>query len=221
LGLLHSALQEADLADTVLVTRARAVVESHQTAGRVPSTPGLLAVYRIGGSSVEVSVAVSHGPGRLELLGSAEVDEVSGFELDGLTADDARAVLRPTVDLAVHTVRSCGGDTADLSAVLIGGGSGNVHPLVSELLSAAFDVPVLRDHDPQMTVASGAALVSRPQADAVPPPAAAPALRPAAEVVRAAADTAAWPEIDRGGRATPERPPRPPVQVTALKASRR
>jgi sugar (pentulose or hexulose) kinase len=159
----------------------------------------------------------------LELLGSAELDEVSGFEVDDLTADDARAVLQPTVDLAVHTVRSCGGEPADLSAVLIGGGSGNVHPVVSELLSAAFGVPVLRDQDPQMTIAGGAALAGRPQVHAAPPVATGPAPRPTTEVVRAPAAPAPWPEpeIDRGGRATPERPPRPPVQVTTLKASRR
>jgi molecular chaperone DnaK (HSP70) len=221
LELLHAALEEAELADTVLVTRARAVVESHQAAGRVPAAGGMLAVYRIGGSTVEVSVVVPHGPGRLELLGSAELDEVSGFDLGELTADDARAVLRPTVDLAVHTVRSCGGDPSDLSAVVIGGGFGAVHPVVSELLSAAFSVPVLRDPDPQMTVAAGAALAGRPQVHAVPPSAAPPATRPATDVVRSTAAPVPWPEIDRGGRATPERPPRPPVQVATLKAARR
>jgi hypothetical protein len=220
LRLLREGLEEAELADTVLVTRARAVVESHLAADRVPNTRGMLLVYRIGGSSVEVSVAVSHGPGRLELLGSAELDEVSGFELDGLTPDEARAVLQPTVDLAMHTVRSCGAESVDLSAVLIGGGFGNVHPVVSELLSAAFPVPVLRDHDPQMTVAGGAALASLPQARPVPPVPAEPAPRPAAELVRTTATTEAWPEIDRGDRTTPERPPRPPVRV-GTKASRR
>jgi molecular chaperone DnaK (HSP70) len=220
LELVHAALAEAELAGTVLVTRARAVVESFQAAGRAPSAGGMLLVYRLGASTVEVSVVVPHGPGRLELLGSAELDEVSGFELDDRTPEDARAVLQPTVDLAAHVVRGCGGDPADLSAVLIGGGSGNVHPVVSDLLSAAFPVPVLRDHDPQMTVAVGAALAGRPQAPAVPPTGAAPAPRPTTEVVRAAAPEA-WPEIDRGGRATPDRPPRPPVQVTTLKASRR
>jgi hypothetical protein len=221
LELVHAALEEAELVGTVLVTRARAVVESFQAAGRVPSTRGMLLVYRLGGSSVEVSVVVPHGPGRLELLGSAELDEVSGFELDGLPAEEARAALLPTVDLAAHIVRSCGGDPADLSAVLIGGGSGNVHPVVSEMLSAAFPVPVLRDQDPQMTVAAGAALAGRPQVHAVPPTAAGPVPRPTTDVVRAAAEPEPWPEIDRGGRATPDRPPRPPVQVTTLKASRR
>jgi hypothetical protein len=221
LELVHAALEEAELVGAVLVTRARAMVESFQAAGRVPSVRGMLLVYRLGASSVEVSVVVPHGPGRLELLGSAELDDVSGFELDDLTPEDARAVLQPTVDLAAHTVRGCGGDPADLSAVLIGGGSGNVHPLVSELLSAAFPVPVLRDHNPQMTIAVGAALAGRPQVHAVPPTAAGPAPRPTTDVVRAAAAPEPWPEIDRGGRAAPDRPPRPPVQVTTLKVSRR
>jgi hypothetical protein len=176
LHLVHSALGEADLAQTALVTRARAVVESHQAAGRVPAAGGMLMAYRIGGSSCEISVVVAHGPGRLELLGCAELAEVSGFDLRDATPADARAIIQSTVDLALHTLSSCGGTRGDLGAVLIAGGSDDVYPHVSDLLSAAFPVPVLRDPDPPMTVAAGAALAVRPMVRRpAPPPGAPPA----------------------------------------------
>jgi hypothetical protein len=249
LHLVHSALGEADLAQTALVTRARAVVESHQAAGRVPPAGGMLLAYRIGGSTCEVTVAVPHGPGRLELLVSAELDEISGFDLDDATPADARAVIQSTVDLAVHTVRSCGAAPGDLSAVLIAGGSGAVYPYVSDLLSAAFPVPVLRDSDPAMTVACGAALAVRPQIRRPAPPhgaapggpamSEAPALpeMPGAgsfptdswpEVASSGPEEASswpgivppWPEIASGGPSA-DRPPRPPVAVSTVRAGER
>jgi hypothetical protein len=167
LHLVHSALGEADLAHTALVTRARAVVETHQAGGRVPVSGGLLLAYRIGDSTCEVTVAAPHGPGRLELAGCAQLDEVSDFDLEDASPAGARALVACTVDLALHTLRSCGAALGDLSAVLIAGGSAAVYPYVSDLLSAAFPVPVLRDPDPPMTVAGGAALAVRP---AGPPP---------------------------------------------------
>jgi hypothetical protein len=233
LHLLHSALGEADLAQTALVTRARAVVESHQAAGRVPSAGGMLLAYRIGGSTCEVTLVVPHGPGRLELLGSAELDEIGGFDLDEAGPADARAVVQSTVDLAVHTVRSCGAAPNDLSAVLIAGGSGAVYPYVSDLLSAAFPVPILRDPDPAMTVAAGAALAVRPQVRRpAPPPGAATGGPAAADLPAlsempgtgapglAASATDSWPEIASGGGA-PVRPARPPVAVATMRAGGR
>jgi hypothetical protein len=213
LHLLHAALGEAGLAPAALVTRARAVVESHQAAGRVPAVGGLLLAYRIGGSVCEVSVVAPHGPGRLELLGSAELDEVAGFDLDGVTPVGARAILQPTVDLAVHTVRGCRVAPGDLSAVVISGGSGAVYPHVSDLLAAAFPVPVLRDQDPPMTVAAGAALAVRPQARRPAPIGSAPA-EPAAV---ATMPTDAWPQIARPGQVVADRPARPPVAVAAVR----
>jgi molecular chaperone DnaK (HSP70) len=231
LHLVHSALGEADLAQTALVTRARAVVESHQAAGRMPAAGGTLLAYRIGGSTCEVSVVVSHGPGRLELLGCAELAEVSGFDLRDATPADARAVVQSTVDLALHTLSSCGATRGDLAAVLIAGGTEHVYPHVSDLLSAAFPVPVLRDPDPPMTVAAGAALAVRPLVRRpAPPPAAPPAAiapqlpgaqlpgTPAPET--ASLPTASWPEITADRRAQ-DRPPRPPVAVTAVRAEGR
>ncbi|MFG1603837.1 hypothetical protein [Actinoplanes sp. NPDC049265] len=216
LRLVHAALTEADLAGTLLVTRARAVVESFQVAGRVAPSGGMLLVYRLGEAGVEVSVVLPHGPGRLELLGSAELDEISGYELDDVTPEHMRAVLRSTVDLAEHTVRGCGGVPAELAAVLIAGGSAPVLPVVTELLGAAFAVPVLVDHDPQLTVAGGAALAGRPQSRTVPPPS--PQEPPAAAAPAVVGATPSWPEQAGGVRVLPERPPRPAVRVGPVRA---
>ncbi|MFC4070229.1 hypothetical protein [Actinoplanes subglobosus] len=166
LGLLQAGLAEADLMGCVLVTRARAVVECHQAAGRAPTTGGLLGVHRLGGSTAEVALVAPQQRGRMELLASAELTDVGGFEVDGLTPADARALIRPTIDLAAALVRSRGYGTGDLSAVLIAGVDGAVCTVVSDLFSAEFPAPVVRDPQPRMTVAFGAALAGRP---AVPP----------------------------------------------------
>ena len=232
---IHAALAEADLPGTALVTRARAVVESHQAAGRVPSTGGLLGVCRFGASTVEAAVVVPHGPGRVQLLGSAELTEAAGFEVDGLAPADARAVVQPGVDLAVQVVRRSGHDPSDLSAILIAGTGDAVYPYVSDLLSAAFPVPALRDPQPRMTVAAGAALAGRPQIR-FPAPAVPPAALAAAESAEfaglaesagspgfVASDEAAepHPEIARDARAAADRPPRPPVHSVVVRSEHR
>jgi hypothetical protein len=174
LGLLEAGLAEADLMGCVLVTRARAVVECHQAAGRVPAAGGLLGVYRLGGSTAEVSLVAPQQQGRMELLASAELSDVGGFEVDGLTAGEARALIRPTVDLAGALVRSRGHEPEDLSAILIAGADGAVCTYVSDLLTEAFPAPVVRDPQPRMTVAIGAALAGRPSVPASHPAVAGP-----------------------------------------------
>lgn len=162
LGLLRAGLDEADLPGSVLVTRARAVVECHQAAGRAATTDGLFAVYRLGGSTAEVALVSPQQPGRMELLASAELTDAGGFEVDGLSPAGARAAVQPTVDLTAALVRSRGFTPRDLTAILIGGAAGPVGPVVSELLGAAFPAPVVFDPRPVMTVALGAALAARP-----------------------------------------------------------
>jgi hypothetical protein len=89
---------------------------------------------------------------------------------------------------------------------------------VSDLLSAAFPVPVLRDSDPAMTVACGAALAVRPP---IRPPAAAPGGRMVAEISgRGSLPTDSWPDIASGGFPA-NRPPRPPVAVATMRAGER
>ncbi|MEV4282687.1 hypothetical protein [Actinoplanes xinjiangensis] len=204
LGLLQAGLAEADLMGCVLVTRARAVVECHQAAGRAPTAGGLLGVYRLGGSTAEVSLVAPQQPGRMELLASAELSDVGGFEVDGRTPADARALIRPTVDLAAALVHSRGYGTDDLSAVLIAGVDGAVCTYVSDLLTAVFPAPVVRDPQPRMTVAFGAALAGRP-----PVPPAGPAV---------AGPTDAFAVLPAASQIAP---PRPPVNRVAVRAETR
>jgi hypothetical protein len=69
-----------------------------------------------------------------------------------------------------------------------------------------------------MTVAAGAALAVRPQTRRAPSPAVIPApRRPLDDPDPADRPTDSWPEIARGGPAAADRPPRPPVSVTAVR----
>jgi hypothetical protein len=215
LGLLRAALDEVGLGGVVLVTRARAITENYQAGGRLPASGGVLAVCRIGGSSVEVSAVLAREPGRLELLGSAELDELGGWELAGSAPGVARAI----VDFAMRTVRDCGTAPEDLGAIMIAGGAGSVSPVVHELFAAAAaGVPLVRDDDPQATVACGAVLAAGPRPVAGRPPSSAVARRPAAEVAPVAP---ARPEIEHLRSPLPDCPARPPVQVPKLTVSRR
>jgi molecular chaperone DnaK (HSP70) len=222
--LLGHALQEMGLAAAALVTRARAVATSHEAAGDLATDADVLAVYRMGGTSVETSVLARTGPGMFELLAAAELDDVGGGDLDDAAPADVKAVLQSTVDLLVQTVHSCFAAPADLSAVLVAGGVGG-RPAVVELLSATLRVPIVRAKTPQLTAAFGAALTARSlasdgrqsttelhlpalMADG-PPPLPIPASGP-------------WP-VRVPGRPTTaaERPPRPPVRVPPLEVGRR
>ncbi|SDT80962.1 hypothetical protein [Actinoplanes derwentensis] len=212
LGLLRAGLDEADLPGAVLVTRARAIVECHQAAGRAPTGGGLLGVYRLGGSTAEVALVAPQQPGRIELLASAELTDAGGFEVDGLSPADARAVLRPTVDLTAALVRSRGYGPEDLTAVLLAGAGGAAGDHVSELLGVVFPAPVVRDPQPHTTVAAGAALAGRP------------AVRPTAPALVGPTDAfavlpaTAPPEIARNRGAAGECPPRPPVNRVPVRA---
>ncbi|GLY05097.1 MULTISPECIES: hypothetical protein [Actinoplanes] len=213
LGLLRAGLDEADLAGAVLVTRARAIVECHQAAGRASTGGGLFGVFRLGGSTAEVALVAPQQPGRMELLAAAELNDVGGFEVEGLTPAEAQSVLRPTVDLAGALIRSRGHAPGDLSAILIGGADGTVCTYVSDLLSVDFPVPVVRDPQPRMTVAIGAALAGRPPSRRNQPAVVAPT--DAFAVLPAAPEPM---EITRVRGTAGECPPRPPVTRVPVRA---
>jgi molecular chaperone DnaK (HSP70) len=222
LGLLRAALDEVGLDGAVLVTRARAVTESHQVGGRLPAAGGALGVCRIGGSSVEVSAVLAREPGRLELLGTAELDEIGGWELAGAAPAEARAMLQAIVDFALRTVRGCGTTPGDLGAIMIAGGAAAVSPVVQEMFASAVGVPVVRDDDPQLTVACGAALAAGPRPPGGQPRSTAVARRPPApDLSPVAASATGEPEIERPRRPLPDSPARPPVRVPTLTVSRR
>ncbi|GGM33891.1 hypothetical protein GCM10012275_01620 [Longimycelium tulufanense] len=76
---------------------------------------------------------------------------------------DFEAMIRPALEETVaalsRTVRSAGVCPADLTAVLLVGGSSRI-PLVAQLVSAALGRPIAVDADPNTAVALGAALAA-------------------------------------------------------------
>ncbi|HEX5202560.1 hypothetical protein ACFQS1_03315 [Paractinoplanes rhizophilus] len=211
-GLLRAAFDDAGMSNVVLVSRAGAVVERHLAAGRPVASGRPVAVCRIGRASVEVALLVPYGPGRLEVLGAAGVDELGG---DDLADGEARAVLAAILDLVRRTARACRAELDDLAAVLVAGG-GSAHPLVVPSLAEAVAAPVIREDDPWLTVARGTVLALR---SPVPPAATAPpeASSPLADVL--VLPTELLPITDSrlgvSELGPGEMPPRPPVQVAA------
>ncbi|MFC7533933.1 Hsp70 family protein [Actinoplanes sp. GCM10030250] len=82
--------------------------------------------------------------------------------------------VRDTVDATRRALRSAGVEPAELSAVLLAGGSSRI-PLIARVLGAEFERPVIADSHPEHSVALGAALhLSGPVPAAVAPAAAPP-----------------------------------------------
>jgi molecular chaperone DnaK (HSP70) len=130
-----------------------------------------------------------------------------------------RPIVRAGVDLLLQAVHEAGARPADLSAVLLAGGAAGT-PLVAEILGEVFAGPVLRDDDPQSTVAGGAALAGRWSSHARPPigaarPTADNPPRPRDLRPPAPAPAGPAPHDDREMRDA-ARPARPPVRVTPV-----
>jgi actin-like ATPase involved in cell morphogenesis len=117
-----------------------------------------------------------------------------------LVRAEFEAMIRPAVEQTIEALRravgSAGLAPADLSAVLLVGGSSRI-PLVAQLVSAELGRPVAVDADPKTAIATGAALAISPS------PAAATSDRPAPTAAAAGA----------AGRTVnaPHRHPPPPV----------
>jgi hypothetical protein len=210
--LMRAALEDAGCGDVALVARACATVERYRAAGRLPDPGRPVAVLRIGGSGVEVSLAVPHTPGRMELLGSAELDWICADDLAGVEPAEARSAMAAVVDLLGSAVRACGLTSPEVAAVLTAGG-GTGYPVVGEVLAATVAVPVLRDGEARSTVACGAALSIRPPD---PPPARAVELSPARSGSRAV--TVSTHDVEPAVDAMPARPP---LRVPALRVGGR
>ena len=125
-------------------------------------------------------------------------------EFEEMIRDDVEA----SVDVLRRAVTSAGIAPADLTTVLLVGGSSRI-PLIAQLVSAGLDRPVAVDADPKNAIALGAALAATPGPDqvrqAAPPAAARTIPGPGA----AAADLG-----DPPARARRPRPP-PPAPVPA------
>ncbi|MFC6014662.1 Hsp70 family protein [Plantactinospora solaniradicis] len=145
--------------------------------------------------------------------------------------DLIRPAVAMTVDELLRTVRTCGLAPDQLDGVLLAGGSARI-PLVRELVAERFPVPVEVEADPQLTVASGAALAGCQILDhqrGNRPPPRPPVMRPPRPGFRRG-DPPARRQRGRSGqqpdgsgrepgRYDEERtqlPPRPPIRITPL-----
>ena len=130
-----------------------------------------------------------------------------------------RPVLRETVETLNRALRSAGVTAAELSAVVLAGGSSRI-PLVAEMVSSSIGRPVAVDAHPKHTVALGAAMLAadiQPTPAAVSPP-------PAAVAPPVAAATPAAPAAP--SPPAPSRPaartaPPPPATAPPPKKQRR
>lgn len=223
LDLLRSAFDQAGLGEPALVSRAGAVVTCFQSAGRLPAGGTRLLVFRLGGTSLEISLVNLHSTGLFELITSVECTDVNGADVEAADAASQRAILRSGVDLAARTVAACGIPVTDLAGVLLAGAATR-NALLVDLLTVAFPVTVLRDDDPRMTVACGAVLSVRPRTRRAPvaPPAPAEAPMTATPVVEMPPmEDEPHPEPISPGPQAALPPPRPPVRVPAAPAARR
>jgi hypothetical protein len=225
LNLLRAALDRAELGEPALVPRAGAVVTNAQVAGQLPADGTVFVVFRLGGTTLEVSLINLHLSGQYELITSVECTDISGSDVDAANPAGQRAILQAGVDLAARTVAACGIPIPDLAAVLLAGGAAG-HPVLADLLAAAFGAPVVLHGDPQVIVACGTALSVRPRAPIAPT-----SDRPAGERRAPVPATQEFPttETPHVGSAEPMstgpqaglQPPRPPVRVTAAPVSKR
>jgi len=133
---------------------------------------------------------------------SFSVDTVVPVALPGitrsvrLTRGEFDDMLRPAIAETVAAMRrvleSCGVTAADVSAMVLVGGSSRI-PLVSEMLSAAFGRPLALDNHPKHDVALGAAIRGTPAAQPQgPPPARADGQAATAAAAGAAGAAAGW-----------------------------
>jgi molecular chaperone DnaK (HSP70) len=216
LGLLRAALEEAGLGEPALVPRAGAAVTAFQAAGQLPPHGTVLVVFRLGGTSLEVSLVNLHLSGQYELIAALDCTDIRGSDLDAADTAEQRSILQAGVDLAARTVAACRVQATELAAVLLAGGAAG-HPMLADLLAVAFPVPVLVHGDPQLTVACGAALSVRPRArQAATAPAPAVAEFPVGQAPVADPGEAVAP-----GPQAALPPARPPVRVTAAPTGRR
>ena len=161
---------------------------------------------------------------------SFSIDTVVPVALPGITTSvrltrgEFDDMLRPAIGETVAATRrvldSAGVDPADLSAIVLVGGSSRI-PLVSEMLSAEFGRPLALDNHPKHDVALGAAIRGTAAAR---PAAARPASAPAAAAAGGRGAAGPRPAAATGpatGPAAQAGEPRPPAPRTAPPAAAR
>ncbi|WP_426987874.1 Hsp70 family protein [Pseudarthrobacter sp. Y6] len=194
-----------------------------------PSAPGALAALaRLRRECVEAKEALSaDSEASISVLlpGIQQQVRLVRSEFEAMISEP----IRETVDALERSLQDLGLTPADLSAVLLIGGSSRI-PLVAQLISEQLDRPIAVDADPKSSICLGAAVAAlRAQPEVTAQPAALTA-QPAAAVLTqadghpgAAGRRASWSRYADAGAHTAGRKggahaPRPSVRLTAVAA---
>ncbi len=165
-ALYGEAARQAGLGKPAMVTEPEAAV-AHYTASQALDDGETVAVYDLGGGTFNATV-LRRQSGRMQILGKPErLERVGGGEFDrfdvSLARSDveakARAPIESTLTALSRTLSSAQVQPAELSAVLLVGGSSQI-PLVARMVSAELGRPVVVDSQPQYVVALGAAALA-------------------------------------------------------------
>ncbi|MGH3692881.1 MAG: Hsp70 family protein [Pseudonocardiaceae bacterium] len=165
-ALYGEAARQAGLGRPAMVTEPEAAV-AHYTASQALDDGDTVAVYDLGGGTFNATVLrrqsggmqILGKPERLERVGSGEFDR---FDVSLARSDvetKARGPIESTLEALSRTLSSAQVQPAELSAVLLVGGSSQI-PLVARMVSAELGRPVTVDSQPQYVVALGAAALA-------------------------------------------------------------
>lgn len=226
-ALLGEAARQAGLAKPSLVTEPEAAV-AHHTASRAMHEGETVAVYDLGGGTFTVTV-LRKRPGGMQIVGEPAIFPVllPAHALDVRLAlngqDQLRGTMESTIRALSQTLRAAQVEPADLSAVLLVGGSPHI-PLVARTMSDELGYPAVVDSDPQYVVALGAARLAaqtvprpRPAQHGQPAAVITSAVRPRAPELRASAPSMPAPPIP--AQRTPPRDTAPRAGTTTLGTS--
>ncbi|MFN2535423.1 MAG: beta-propeller fold lactonase family protein [Pseudonocardiaceae bacterium] len=172
-ALLEEAARRAGLTKPALVTEPEAAA-AYYAATQGWHDGDTIAVYDLDDGTVNATVLRKQS-GRGQILGRPE-------RLEGLGDDDVPESIESTITALSGTLQSAQVEPADLSAVLLVGGSSGI-PSAAQAVSARLGRPVVVDPHPEHVVALGAATLAAQSAHLHRPaqhrPAAVPAATPA------------------------------------------
>ncbi len=165
-ALYGEAARQAGLDKPTMVTEPEAAV-AHYTASQALDEGETVAVYDLGGGTFNATV-LRRQSGKMQILGKPErLEQFGGGEFDRFDASlaqsdveaKARGPIESTLKALSRTLSSAQVQPAELSAVLLVGGSSQI-PLVARMVSAELGRPVVVDSQPQYAVALGAAALA-------------------------------------------------------------
>jgi YVTN family beta-propeller protein len=208
-ALFGETARQAGLAKPGLVTEPEAAV-AHYTASRPLPDGETVAVYDLGADTISVTVLRKQSSG-VQILGEPAtfplLQPTRG--LNGRLAQDMmRDPIKSPISALPQTLRSVQVEPAELSAVLLVGGSSHI-PLIARTMSDELGYPAVVDSHPHHVVALGAARLAAQTAPRHRPADHPPSPSPAISALRSRAAPPPAPEGVTVPAVTPVTPPRP------------